>query len=796
MLLVLPLRLWGQEPVEENRQEAAGAEESGPTIPEPDSLFKAMVDRPGWSHFSYQGGRLEYRPRERRYFLWNEARIQRGALSIAADSIGLDQGLGFLEAWGEPVLRDREEEVFGEQMRYDLRGDKGIIYNGRLSHGPWLMRGNRISKVGSDHLYLWKGHFTTCELPDPHYHFGAKRIKVILDDLLVASPLVLYVRDVPVFALPFWIFPLKRGRRSGILRPSIGLESFIRPAGTERSIRNLGYYWAINDHLDALFAADLFTKTRTVFRFQGRYRWRYQFDGSLTASLVDNRFVGGTDFNLFWRHDQPVGQKGQLRGDIQFASSKDVFRRNSFDVEEILDRSLQSRAFYNRRTDWGSYRAALDVDFFLDRDRTTFRAPELQASLNSRPLFGGRRTGGGRLWYENLSYSVSGSFENRVVDEEVEQGDLRASFTRNSQTSRTFLSLRGPQTLFGSLNLTPAMNLQETLFRSDLEFSGDSTLVDRRVTGGTVVDLTQVTASLSANLRLFGLFNTPSVFGLRRWRHTLAPTVAWSYSPETGDPEELQAVGFPGGAGRAVNRLNFGLENTVEAKKDPEAQPVRLFTFRQSLGLDLEQESEPGRIGLSDLASRLESSPGGRFSLSLNAVHSLVDRGTPARIVDGVVEDPGTADRFDPFLRSLTSALSLRGPRLEREAPPLPPVGAPSFGPDQYEEDQGIVPSLVGPWNFNMTYTLNRTREGLDRHFLRGSLAFNPTPRWRLNYHASYDISDGEFRSQTIGLQRDLHHWRANLSIVILPENRFAFNFSLFLLEEPSIRLPLTRRVD
>ena len=67
----------------------------------------------------------------------------------------------------------------------------------------------------TDVLFVEDGKFTTCDLDHPHYYFGSPTMKITVKDKIVARPIFLYIADVPVFALPFGIFPSERGRRSG-----------------------------------------------------------------------------------------------------------------------------------------------------------------------------------------------------------------------------------------------------------------------------------------------------------------------------------------------------------------------------------------------------------------------------------------------------------------------------------------------------------------------------------------------------------------------------------------------------
>ena len=63
--------------------------------------------------------------------------------------------------------------------------------------------------------------------------------------MLVARPVVLYVRDVPILWLPFMFQDMRPGRHSGILMPQFGFNDLVRPDRSyNRQISNIGYYWA------------------------------------------------------------------------------------------------------------------------------------------------------------------------------------------------------------------------------------------------------------------------------------------------------------------------------------------------------------------------------------------------------------------------------------------------------------------------------------------------------------------------------------------------------------------------
>ena len=76
---------------------------------------------------------------------------------------------------------------------------------------------------------------------------------MIPNDRIIAKPMTLYIRDLPIFYLPFSVFPNKNGNRiSGWIMPTFGHRS---SSGTY--LDNLGYYYVINDYSDYTFLFDI-----------------------------------------------------------------------------------------------------------------------------------------------------------------------------------------------------------------------------------------------------------------------------------------------------------------------------------------------------------------------------------------------------------------------------------------------------------------------------------------------------------------------------------------------------------
>ena len=335
-----------------------------------------------------EADRILYRSREGVVEAFREASVARGPSKLIADSLFYDRESGSVATFGASILTEGQSETRGVDLMYDLERKSGRLGGGTTVYEPWILHGDDMSKIGESTYLVEHGNFTTCDLPEPHYRFASSEIKMRQSDVIVASPVVLYFSDVPVFFLPWYVEPVTRGRHSGFIRPQIGLNTIIFGSGQERNVRDLGYYYVFGDYADARISADWYSESRTIVRFDTRYSLRHSFDGDLHAEHVWNRLDDSTSRLIQYRHDHTISRDSRAGVDVNWSDSRAFLRRNSFDPEEILQRAFRSAASYSTRFDWGSFVAGADADFRLDVSRTDYRLPDLRVSISQRPLWG------------------------------------------------------------------------------------------------------------------------------------------------------------------------------------------------------------------------------------------------------------------------------------------------------------------------------------------------------------------------------------------------------------------------
>jgi len=247
--------------------------------------------------------RISGRP-EQETVLEGNAVLRRGDTVIKADRLEYDQPTDLAKATGH-VLINRAGNVY-EGPRLELRVDafEGFFlqptYHFLLNnaHG----QADRVDFLDAQRSVIQNATFTTCpRLPGPNWMpdwiLKASTISLDLEeDVGTASGALLSFKGVPLLPVPYISFPLSNQRKSGLMPPTIGLDTV---NGTEFS---QPYYWNIAPNRDATLTPTLMTKRGvnlgTEFRYlEENYAGVAQFDLMPSDQLRDANRWGAK-----WNH--------------------------------------------------------------------------------------------------------------------------------------------------------------------------------------------------------------------------------------------------------------------------------------------------------------------------------------------------------------------------------------------------------------------------------------------------------------------------------------------------------------
>lgn len=332
-------------------------------------------------------------------WLYGNTSIDYGASQILADSLFLDLKNEQAISLGITYIRDKEQLMIGENVRYDVRSQTGMMQNGNSFIENGYYRGKELRKVGSDTYDIDGGSFTTCDLEEPSYWFWAQKIRVYQRDKVVGKHVLAYVNHLPIFYFPFITMSIKRGRQAGFVIPEPGYNSL-----DGKYIRDLAYYYPYKDYADLIASIDLMEKTGWKARFSANYIKRYIYNGSLNMNFHKNTsgYTTVYDWALRAGHHHELPEKSALDVSLDFVSNKRIWE-SSDSIDESLAQRLSSSIAYRKPFGSTYFNAGALYNQDLINDTASLSLPSVSWSVSSRPLYELLHLDS-NAWYSNLSY--------------------------------------------------------------------------------------------------------------------------------------------------------------------------------------------------------------------------------------------------------------------------------------------------------------------------------------------------------------------------------------------------------
>lgn len=607
-----------------------------------DSATRDLLDRAGYRRVQYQGDRVNFDALTRILVLKGlPAAVKRDETMLIGDSIVYNDSLKSVVAIGDTVLlRDpsqtgSDDFISRGRIEYDLRTRRGDVgaFSTAVTSGQKLFLSAQRGTVFSDTLvtgrhivFAQNGSFTYCDHEEPHFHFTTRDMKFVSENIMVARPGVLYIGEVPVFYIPFFFQDVRSGRRSGMLTPNFGVAELLRNSPSyRRSVSNIGYFFAINDFMNAEASVDWRSGARSSDVDPGflrgnieyRYRWLNRFITGSTAVSYQSLSNGTTNTSLTWLHNQDFSKQTRLTSTINYVQNT-LVQRNTTVNPVAANATIRSNLNYQTKIGPASLnvggsrvqypgRTQVDLDFpSLSVSTGTLGSeflswtPSLQVRLSQRQKidqgiqfpFVYRPNGAGgldssRFRANSRNFNVDfdtpikiGDFQwtNRFTLAEryndypeqreiigVRDTSIRSTriFARTYETSVDWTTAFNlPRFFQGSWNLSPSINVGNVDPASGL-------LVRTERSGGQFVSQSKrLTYAVSASPTLYAFL--PGVGPITRIRHAISPNISFGYSPDASVSDEyLQALGrtrvgyLPA---LKQNRISLGLSTNLEAK--------------------------------------------------------------------------------------------------------------------------------------------------------------------------------------------------------------------------------------
>mgnify|MGYP001290547838 CR=1 FL=1 len=293
-------------------------------------------------------------------------KIIRGDMVLTADTVRVNRSTQVAEAEGNVVLTDPEGTLTAEVMTLNLVEETGSLANGSvvLEKNRYQLTGQSFEKLPGQSYRVTGGSFTTCLCGPgaaPDWSVRGERVTLDLEGSGRVEKGTFAVKNVPVFYIPYGIFPLRRERQTGFLFPRFGVSNR-RGFQIEQP-----FYVDINKSMDATLSLDVETNARIGALAEYRYAFSRDTSGELYGSYFNEQIRGASSNEVVnanianpnipinrWSagltHDQwlPGGLKGFA--DVFRVSDNLLLREiNVFTVNPGVDTALRTRRFERSR---------------------------------------------------------------------------------------------------------------------------------------------------------------------------------------------------------------------------------------------------------------------------------------------------------------------------------------------------------------------------------------------------------------------------------------------------------------
>ncbi|MFT6706480.1 MAG: hypothetical protein ACJATF_001316 [Flavobacteriales bacterium] len=605
---------------------------------------------------SYGKDSMRYDIANKEIHLWGDAYVIYGDIKLEADYIIYNWTDNIVTAQysenslgaksGLPKFTDKDQDFTAEKMRFNFKTKKGVVEKAVSNQSGMVVHGGRakIFSEGSDsiqqhqHIYSKDALFTTCNHPEPHFGIHSRK-QVMTNDVIVVGPSNIELGGVPTpLWLPFGVFPLKLGERTGLIFP----KSYEQSDQLGFGLENVGWYFAINDYMNLTITGKIYTRGTWGLNATTQYKKLYKYNGNLSLRYANQRvekgngFARDKSFSVNWTHKQDTKAHPTMTfgGGINFQTN-DFQSRNFNDAESAQQNTTRSNLNFIKTFPDKPFTFSAS---FNHSQITTTRAvqisfPNLDFRMRRIFPFKSKSPIADEKWYDKIGIDYHGQAQNRFVATDTTVftqqtlDDARFGAKHETSANASFRVLKYFN-LSPNISYTEVWNFKtvEKFFDPTLEI--DTMLVDTidmiyeydTIAYGSVIDgtkngfkpLRMFNTGVTLNTKLFGtmLFKRGWLRGLR---HTATPSLTMSYTPdyttdvwdyfktvraslltnEQGEYDEEMYSIFPGdvysnqpsSAGEQFN-LSYGLVNIFEgkyfSKKDSTFQRFKIF---DSVGL-------------------------------------------------------------------------------------------------------------------------------------------------------------------------------------------------------------------
>lgn len=639
--------------------------------------------------------------------------------------------------------------------------------------------------------------------------------------MAITGPVHPEFENVPVpVVLPFGIYPLQTGRRSGILAPTFTANEQLGLA-----LEGLGYYKVMSDMWDVVLRGTIYSYGGWTANLSPRYYKRYRYQGTMTVDIQRLRDLdrsGARNFNVRWNHSSDSKARPGVTFNASLNAGSSGFNSSvPNSPQRNFQNQLNSSITYSKI--WKDKPYNLNVSGNHNQNtnskQVNINLPDIGFNVNTLYPFRRKEVIGQYKWFENIGIALNTNVRSLSSFYDT-LGNFFGEFTRNYQWGAAHnvpITLSLPQ--IGNFQVAPNISYQEKWYQERFTRSWNPAdkKIDTSIKKGFFT-AREMSFGMGISTRIFGMFTFKKNSKVQAIRHEIRPTLSASYKPDMNKQfwytTQVDTFGNKSrysyyersvfgafGEGR-FGGLSFGIDNNIQmklrSKKDTSAAGIKKITLIDGFSINSGYNFLQDSFQLSPFNINMRTNLFEKISISASAVVVPYLTGSNGEFIDKLVWNRKVA------LGKLTSAniaiqSQFHGGDKDEKLPVNNQMNSQlnsvsGLPLNEYQQEAAYISNNPGefanfniPWSISFSYafTYNRIPNGLGTGYTgffsqnvswTGSL--NLTPKWQIGVNGAYNITLKDLGMISMYLSREMHCWQ--MAINISPVGRYrSFNISI-----------------
>ncbi len=335
---------------------------------------------------------LQYFKEKDIYIAQGDVVVEQEGARLEADALRLDGKTGKLSAMGNIHYLDGGNTMDAERIVLDINTKLGVLHKGRLFFKAenYYIQGEEIIRDALDHYRIKTSSFTACDCQEnPAWRMRAGNLDLKRDGYLFAKHARFYVKEVPIFYFPYFLYPANRERRTGLLPPSIGFSS-------RYGFRyKQALFIALADNKDATITVEHRGKKGNGLDLQYRYVLSKKGRGELNTRFFRDKEDNVDRWEVRMHHNQQFSTRVQGKLDVKYVNESSNLRALSDRTSDRAQQNIESNLSLTYQGDqtYAYFLARYTQDLTQDNNSSTpQRLPEvgfslLEYQLGNTPLY-------------------------------------------------------------------------------------------------------------------------------------------------------------------------------------------------------------------------------------------------------------------------------------------------------------------------------------------------------------------------------------------------------------------------